>query len=292
MNALEVQDHAIDGAYEDSIALLQDEIARLEEELRLRDERLASAPSATDSAPDAALEQRVATLLAEVRERDDIISLLEEQILALEEARHADHAEWDLLSQWVDAFEDRFKLGEGSADMAELAAARREHEAREEGWKSRVAAYEREIENLRARLAEAGASVPDQLARERLRALEAENEKLAREHRELAAGTAELGPLQESLDQARQRIEAAEAERDQAREALQVERARRLAAQSRGQPEPAPTTDRATLTPNERLRALRQHLNEIQQREEEERRQRTLSARLARLWNRSPARGA
>lgn len=44
---------------------------------------------------------------------------------------------------------------------------------------------------------------------------------------------------------------------------------------------------RAALTPNERLRALRLHLNEIQQREEQERRERSFSARLSRIWNRN-----
>ena len=40
-------------------------------------------------------------------------------------------------------------------------------------------------------------------------------------------------------------------------------------------------------SPEDRIRALRAHLNEIHQSEQHERSQRRLSARLSRLWNRS-----
>ena len=44
-------------------------------------------------------------------------------------------------------------------------------------------------------------------------------------------------------------------------------------------------------SPEDRIRALRAHLNEIHQNEAQERSQRRLSARLSRLWHRSGPNG-
>jgi DNA repair exonuclease SbcCD ATPase subunit len=302
---------------QETILLLQEEVARLEAELRARDEALfaaAPAPEAGGSSEEA-LGRRVAELTAELAARDETVNLLLEQSQLFEEAALAARAEWEQLNQWVEEVERRVEGRDESVDglRAELEAERarseslrREAESDRRGWEARRAGLEREAEHLRGLLAGGADGSTGDGAGAALLAVEEEN-------RRLRAACAELQKRSAAAEDAadlRRRLAAAEAELAQARDAIRAlddERRRerneweaemtalrsRLARESlQGAAGPAPAPDaaadeRPVLDADERIRAFRQHLKELHEREAEERANLTFSARLSRLWRRT-----
>jgi chromosome segregation ATPase len=285
--AADIEDLGQDVAYQDTLALLQEEIARLEEELRLRDETIA---------------------------------LLLEEIRLAEEAEAAGRAEWEQLNQWIGQVEQRVDSREeqDSHLAQELAAERRkadelrlatetERRASEKKGKS----LEEEVERLRSKLLTV-AKQTDSNAEVALAALENENRRLRRACDDLtraAASAGEVQPVKAELASARTKLDAAEVtlrglEDDIARErkeheaalaALRSQMAREPLQRREGSadsaaasaPGPAPARDLSLVTADERMMAFRQHLQEVHQREVEERSQKRISARISRLWNRT-----
>ncbi len=296
---------AADIDYHDTLALLQEEIARLEEELRLRDEERAEVLTAVpiDRPADEAAGPRLAALAADLAIRDETIELLVEQVRLLEEASAADRDEWEQLHRWVQEVERRVegRDQQGEDLSLEVEAQRREAEAQRRtaaderrAWDVQRKALEDEGRDLRKRLAEAtgpaGAG-----ARAVLEALEAENRQLRQTCQELAQAASDateceslnrqLHATRIELDLARRESRRLADDRDRARiehEAALASLRSQLSRDMLKRPE-----EEVEPSPEDRIRALRAHLNEIHQSEQHERSQRRLSARLSRLWNRS-----
>jgi hypothetical protein len=320
-----IQTNADERATQETVALLLDEIARLENELRARDEAetwRAEAPPTVPSPPveprDPSPDSRVEDLTTALAGRDETIAVLLEQTCLFEEAAQAQRAEWEQLTRWVEEVESRVEEqgGRDSRLGDELATERRRHvEAREgreseaRAWEVQRRSLEREVSDLRARLATP--QHPDG-SNAAVVALEAENQRLREACAALDKAKAlakEVKPLRERLAEAlaecdRLRAELEHERDDRRREAneheaeltaLRSEHARaqlettaesQLSARAATADPGAPVTDSAAEA-DERIRALRDHLREIHQREAEERRARKLSARLSRLWHRT-----
>ena len=286
----------------ETVTLLLDEVARLEAELRARDEAapVDDWPADGPAPADAELRSKVEQLTAELAGRDETIGVLLEQTQLFEEAAAAQRDEWEQLTRWVEEVEQR--VGERGPDdgrqAEELAAERkrseeqaRRHEAEQTAWNAQKRRLLQELDALRA----AQAGHPS-------KALEAEVRRLraacaALEHD--AAAVAELGPLRTRLaegndavkqlrDQLRQERDDRAREKNEAEAAVTVlksqlarvtlQRSSEILAQN------GPPARPSTLDADERIRVLRQHLQEIHAREAEQRAQRGLAARLSRLW--------
>ncbi|QDV35810.1 hypothetical protein [Tautonia plasticadhaerens] len=290
-----------DGGFVDTVALLQEEVARLEAELRMRDEQPTfEQPSLLAIHSETVVGTRVEELNALLGERDEVIALLCDQLSAIEGAQAARSAEWDQLHRWVEELEARFGDGEAPDDEAgrsrrEAEALRDQMEQQRRAWEAQRRFLEGEVDALKARLdGEASPVDPEAFA-----ALEQENLRLLEACRRLSEANAdaraggggeggadppEVEALRRALDRAEARREAAERDLEHVRSRFEQQLA---AMQSQ------PTTGRissADLSPNERVKALREHLRDLHVKEEEERKERQLSARISRLLGRSGAR--
>jgi len=340
-------DETVDGGdrysipeYLETIALLHDEVARLEQELQLRGDSswetvstgVAAAESevmpssASESA--AASQEEVERLKCELANREETVALLLDQLSLLEEAKAANRAEWEQLTEWVAELEQRVegqdedalrrlqaRLGDQQREAEEL---RTKSEQHRRGWDVQRQVYEGEIARLQASLAQAQASPPalgddDGHANpgsgpdvEVLRALQEENLQL-RARQEIVERTAaansntlhsRLGEVQNERDERGRQLEQVQDERKRERleyETSVAELRTRLSQASLLQPEATrpvnqPESHIRDMEPDLRIRALRQHLLEIHQQEEESRRQRSLTSRLSRLWSRTSPR--
>jgi chromosome segregation ATPase len=300
---------------QEAIALLQEEVARLEAEVRARDDAVRDAwavePADHGAAPDdGPWRRRLEELSAELAGRDETIAVLLEQTQHFEEAVAAQRAEWEQLNRWVQEVERRVEGRDGlDAHLGEeLEAERRRAEtlggqldSERRAWDVRRRALEGEVDDLRRRLAglQAGGADGSGL-RGQIEALERENRRLrdtcaALEQAEAAA--AEVGPLRERLavalaEAAHARAELLHEQDDRARERNEHQAAlgamrSQLACESLQRPAPAddnPEAREAGLEADERIRAFRQHLQDLHHREEEERAARSLSSRISRLW--------
>lgn len=322
-----IEDVDAGAEYQDTIALLQDEIGRLEEELRLRDEAsadlAAQIPAAEPAAVAAPAEvsrdaERIAELTAEMARRDETIALLLEELRLVEQAEAAGRAEWEQLNQWVEQVEQRVESraeqdtqleGQLAAERRQSETARQAFETDRRTWESQRRRLEEEVQQLRSKLSNV-AMHSDSNADLALAALEAENRRLRKTCDQLsraAAAASEVESLREQntktqaeLDKAHAQLRAVEddvarerKEHEAALAALRRELTREPLQRREGQGEPAKPAhqDLSLVTAEERMLAFRQHLQEVHQRELEERSQNRLSARLSRLWHRTgPAR--
>ncbi len=293
---------------EDTIALLHEEIHRLEGELRLRDEALAesSRPTEADTyAFDRVNAGRLAELSAEVAKRDETVVLLLEQVRLLEEAEAAGRAEWEQLQQWVEEVERRVEgrdqqgrdlLGELEAEKRRAESQRLAFETDRRTWETYRQTLENEVKQLRSKLAELARRPGGSTAA--VEALEEENRRLREvcheleRHKALAAHAAHfrdrLQEAQTELSEAQHEIRRIADERERERieyDAAVAAQRTRTARESLCRQEETPqveTGEPATI--DERIQALRLHLREIHEREEEERKNNRLSARLSRMW--------
>jgi hypothetical protein len=321
-SSADIEDLGQDVEYQDTVVLLQDEIARLEEELRQRDEApigesagadfgLAQAAGAQLTSADTA---RLAELTSELARRDETIALLLEEIRLVEEAEAAGRAEWEQLNQWVGQVEQRVdsRDEQDSQLVQELAAEQRKVEdlhlaadTERRAWEKKHRALEDEVGRLRAKLSTV-AKHTDSNANMALAALEGENLRLRTSVDELtrtAATAGEVGHVKAELALTRKRLEEAEAKLRGLEDDIERERkeheAELAAVRSQLAREPlqrrdgatdaasAPPRDVALISADERMMAFRQHLQDVHQRELEERSQKRLSARLSRLWHRT-----
>jgi hypothetical protein len=295
----QLADHA-----EDTITLLLEEVARLEAELRSREaEQMLPSPEkprVDDNNPaDDALRRQVAELTADLVGRDETITVLLEQTQLFEETAAAQHAEWEILHQWVDEVEQRVQ-GNDVRDLnleAELDAERRRGESLRQTLErervaaaARIQALEHSAESQRQfdRSADQGTPAIE---------LQRENHRLRQECARLEGITqAELPPLRQALDTARSELEAAK--RDLLRVVDEQERERKESAAAMGElrsklareslvndsQTSAAARPTALTEADERIRAFREHLRELHKSEAQERANRSLSSRLSRLW--------
>jgi hypothetical protein len=321
--------------YLETIALLQAEIVRLEQELQVggdapwetastgfgstEDEFRRSAVSETAAAAHAEAQR----LTCELASSEQTVALLLHELSSLEEARTADRAEWEKLTEWVTELEQRVevqdehalgrlqvRLGDQQREAEELRTNLEQHRRDSEVQRQ---VYEAKIARLQEGLAQAQAfprAVEEDDGQssgsviEVVKELREENLRLAA-RQEIAERTAaassgalhtRLGEVQHERDEIRRQFEQVQDERRRERleyEATLAECLVRRSQAARVQPA-APQDVEAPedhpLEPDLRIRALRHHLLEIHQREEEERRQRSLTARLSRLWSRTSPR--
>lgn len=281
-------------AYLETVALLQEEIARLEAELRQRDEAAPAWASAGPEAPASdPAEGRIGELTSLLAERDETIGLLWDQLTALEEVGSAKAAEWDQLTRWVEELEERIERDgtppvDPSGAEAEAAALRDRLESQQRSWDAERLRYQRELETLRARRDEAGrpADVADPSA-------------LLEENRRLSEQCDRVEALETEVSSLRDQIRGLKASQDdERRELVQVANELRRELIEREQElallriKKATSRDEgdAEASPDERIRAFRQHLRDLHEKEEQERAERQLSTRLGRLWHRVGAR--
>ena len=301
-----------DVEYHDTIAPLLEEIARLEEELRLRDEERAevgaTVPMPIGRPADETVGPRIAAMTTDLAIRDETIDLLVEQVRLLEEASAADRDEWEQLHRWVQEVERRVegRDQQGEDLSLEVEAQRREAEAQRQAaaderrsWNVQRKALENEGRDLRKRLTEATGPAGAN-AGAVLEALEAENRRLRQTCQELAQAASDatecdslgrqLLATRTELDEARRETRRLADDRDRGRiehEAALASLRSQLSHDLLKRPE----EEEEEPSPDDRIRALRAHLNEIHRDEQNERSQRRLSARLSRLWNRSGPNG-
>ncbi|WP_406694949.1 hypothetical protein V5E97_28295 [Singulisphaera sp. Ch08] len=309
--------------YQETIALLQEELVRLENEIRLRDEAGSSGPDvrAGDAVAEESATLQIASLIDELANRDETINLLLDQARLFEEAEAADQANWEQLNHWVQELEQRVESGGGSTEPLTRALEDERRKTRSEweafqaerrSWDAQRTAMESETEKLRGLLDQATRQSAAAASDSVLKALEQENRRLRSATNELArvaAVAAEAESLRDRLmtsegelaktvrelqalvdDQNRERNEheamVTELRSQLARETLKRQETQVLTAVA-----PAGKADDSMKSPDERIRAFRLHLKEIHEKEVEERAQRTLSARLSRLWRNTGPRG-
>ncbi|MEW4569353.1 hypothetical protein AB1L88_15925 [Tautonia sp. JC769] len=287
--SLDPQDQAHGDAYLDTVALLQEEIERLEAELRAATEASASqAPAPSDAHLDSEANRRVEELTHLLDERDEMIALLWDHLSAVEETQAARSAEWEQLHHWVEQLEHR--LGESDRLRAEpgpngqmIGTLQGELDAHRQRWDREREQLEAELARVRHRLETESNSAGDSALGE----LQQENHRLRDECRRLSACETEAERLQDRVTILQAQLDSTREELHECRNALQGERLRHQAeiAELRSG-RAAPIVSASDLTPSERVRALREHLSEVHAREEEERKERQLSNRIARLLGR------
>lgn len=273
------QSGAVNDPFQDEmIELLKSEVTQLQSELTQRDARIGELMDSGDtvvSAPvvdDAELEKlcaRLEELLTELDDKDEELTVLNQQLLAAEDANHAEQNERRQLENWVEEIEERViarddewetKLGELQARLTQAQDERRETEsaASEASTDARVESLQRLVTSLR----DAKDELLGQLDTERDNAKQLERQIEELKQDEEREESVKL--CQERADIARQRFE--------------IEKLRREMDEQK-----------AVQGSDLRIRALRDHLKQVHDQEEEERRvtwEKSLAGRVANLWKR------
>jgi hypothetical protein len=266
-------------------------------------------------------------LKAALTSREETVRLLLDELSRVEEVQAAARAEWEHLTDWVAELERRVEGQDGdtvhelenrlAAQEQKTDAIHANSERDRRGWETQRQVYQSEIARLRAALEQAAVSSEareghDGQLTER-RAPDADLvESLQAENRRLRAAWQELVD-RASTDDRCDLLEAKLAESVKARQQLrgQLEQIQDQSKRERLEHEATLAELRAQLTqaslhqaqalPREttlegispaldidlRIRALRQNLLEVDEREKEERRQKRLISRLSRLWSRT-----
>lgn len=269
---------AADPFQEEMIELLKSEVTQLQSELNQRDARiseLSDSDEPSSSEPivdDVELEKlcsRLEELLTELDDKDEELTVLNQQLLAAEDANHAEQNERRQLENWVEEIEERVtardeewetKLEDLQDRLTQAQEDRRETEsvASEASTDARVESLQRLVTTLR----DAKDELLDQLDSER------ENAKqLQRQVEELKAS-----------DEREESVKLCQERADIARQRFEVEKLRREMEEQK-----------AVQGSDLRIRALRDHLKEVHDQEEEERREaweKSLAGRVANLWKR------
>lgn len=288
--SLDAQNQTQGDAYLDTVALLQEEIERLEAELHAATEASANpGPEPSDPQIDAESNRRLEELTHLLEERDETITLLWEHLSAVEEAQSARSAEWEQLHHWVEELEHR--LGESDHLTTESGSngqvgdsLRDEFEAHRQAWDRERQQLEAELARVRLRLETEAKTAGDSA----LGDLQQENHQLRDDCRRLSGFEDETARLNDRVTLLQAQLESTREELQTCRNELQSERLRHqaeLVELRSGRA--APRVLASDLTPSERVRALREHLSEVHAQEEEERKERQLSNRIARLLGRS-----
>lgn len=304
----------------DTIALLQDEIARLEAEIRSRDDaRISDDLTATRDAHHhyedvEPFRLRVNELSNELAAREETIELLLEQARFYEDAATVQRAEWDELQRWVEEVERRMGSsdGEESEHRARLDVERNrfdglntQSQADRAAWELQRRGLEQEINRLRSLASQTPSNAAAVSA---LAQLDDENRKLQKRCQSLessATTTPEVEPLRKKLAETLARFDASEVAHRRAGDEWSKEKSELTAVLAAAQGQVAreallasttkpQTMDTGAKSPaieaDERIRAFREHLQDLHRRESEERANRGgLSSRLSKLWHHSTA---
>lgn len=280
--------------HDDTIELLKSEISFLQAELAERDatireyELLAGASAddqpvpATDPEVDVdALVTRLEELLDELTRSDERLSAMSELLRAAEEASEAEAEQRNQIEAWIGEIERRFQEREA------------EWQAERESLEKKLAELALQRDRLEQQLGQSAGGASD-------RNLEAHLKKLRQENTQLRVALEETRSEARSLAERLEQMNAEDVEarqRDAIEEALREERlqlAQERAALTRERAELARLEeqlqrDRETMgaegsAADQRIRAFREHLREIHEREPSRSRNSSLSARLGKLW--------
>jgi uncharacterized coiled-coil protein SlyX len=285
--------------YLDTVSLLQEEIARLEAELQQREDCPREIEPETNRRQEQYAEARILQLTAALAERDESIRLLWDQVTGLQEIEAARTAEWEQLNQWVEELEKRADAQAKSGPPPHVAeqeveALRDQLESQRRTWEGQRGRFLDEIAELRAHLDETGGAHGDDatatlrqenlVLREQCRRFAQFEEDAA----EAATLRDQIHDLRDEFHQLRQALESAQDELEQQRIEHEAEKAalRTKLTSERV----AGGSQNGALSTDERVRALRDHLREMHEREEQEQKESQLSHRIARLWRRSTPR--
>ncbi len=273
--------------------LLQAEVQQLQNELAQREAELqewinGQSPAFDDvpSEETTRLVERLEQLLDELHQSDGRVRSLENLLQVSDEAAQAEKEERKQLENWVKEIETRI------ADREQQWRAREESLQAKLGdaLQARESVEQRVAQITRGHNQEYQVQSEQQIAelRSKNQDLQHSLEQTAVEMRRLQSLVQQTGLTQKELEQAAEKqdqLRKHELEIAQERAALARQRAELVHMQD----EIERTTQVASPSgenPDVRLRAFREHLKEIHEKEEEEKRQRSLSARISRIWQR------
>ncbi|MCR9200044.1 MAG: FHA domain-containing protein [Planctomycetaceae bacterium] len=208
---------------------------------------------------------RLEELLAELQERDEQVATLTELLEATENSQDAEQAERSQINDWLAEIENRFSQKEVEWEsqknqlqqQLEQAVADRDHAeqlSQAENADARLQATQEVLAGLRETAEKLQAQLHDSQT------------EVSRLQQEAASRGGELNR--------EERIQMAEEKAEIARQRQELEAARHL------------TRTRENNDSALKLKALREHLNEIHEKEQKEQEERRLSSRLSRLWKR------
>ena len=229
----------------------------------------------TDAADAAVMEQRIKELIEEANRSDERVRLLEEMLHAAEDANRNEREERNQLEAWVSDLESRITQREEES-VAEI-----------ETLHLRLEEANQEQDRLRRKLGHSavGGNAPNQY--------EETLEDLQRVNRELQIKIDQSQKQQHILEQrleehAHQQENLVREERVQiAQEQARLSRLRFELSRKVADVESLPKEANDVEIENAgKIRALREHLREIHEREKKEEAEATLTSRLAKLWKR------
>jgi hypothetical protein len=266
-------------------------------------------------------------LKTELTSREETVRLLLDELSRVEEVQASARAEWEHLADWVTELERRVEGQDGdtvdelenrlAAEKQKTEAIHAKSERDRRGWETQRRAYQGEIARLRAALeqvAVASESRGDHDGRvtekpgpnaDLALSLQVENRRLRAAWEELVEHAssndrcdlleAKLADVVNERQQLRGELEQIQDQSKRERleyEATLAELRAQLTHASLHQAQGLPReTTLAGISPaldiDLRIRALRQNLLEVDEREKEERRQKRLISRLSRLWSRT-----
>jgi hypothetical protein len=262
-----------DPFFEDTVTLLQAEIDRLQAELLARDEIVMTTREARQSEADSQSDwnRRLEELHAEIALRDETIEMLWEHLRTVEETQIARQTEWDQAQRMIEGLEQR--LLEGALppmELGQVAAEQRE----------RADSLALELERLKTEWSARRQQLEGEIAR-----LSSLVDKTSATEAPGVADSVSPGSeprLAAEIEVLQARLKEAERERDEALARLEQDPSRSA---TEGVTVTGSFTIRAAdLSPDERIRALRQHLQEVHEREKKEQANGQMIARLSRLW--------
>ena len=294
MRHFEVADEA-NGEVDHEVEWLKMEVEQLRIELAERDAQI---ERSSDSFPESHSEfdddpqtiklvHRLEELLEELKCSDGRIRGLEDLLQASDEAAQAEQEERLQLENWVTEIEQRVTQREAetaaefSRVMQQLKDAQAKHQQAETQLEQALESNAHAFSDSSNQIINKLRSQMDSL-RQRLKIAEAENEELRNTDRNQSNQSAaeKIQQLEQKLLQ--QQVEFSRERAEIARKRVQLERLRDELEQSH-------STNHKMDDANTRVMAMRQHLRDIHEEEKlerEERKQRSLGGRIARLLNR------
>jgi pSer/pThr/pTyr-binding forkhead associated (FHA) protein len=261
-----------DSRQQEMIELLRAEVLELQAALAEREnlgfDLRPSAPLDEDVLPRAEAEklvQRLEQLLSELQDRDEQINSLTDLLAAAEDANQMELEERTQMDQWVRDIEQRF----GS---------------REQEWQEERLVLQKSIDAMAAERDRAEAALNADTASGKLEAaqnmLRSLRETASAQRQQLVGSEQLIQELRGRLEQA-QSLHSHEDRMQLIQERAELARQRQELETLRHQQHGFGTDETAL-----KLRALRQHLNEIHEEERAEREERKLSTRISKLWRR------
>ncbi len=286
-----------DGFGGDESDLLRAEIEHLQTELSRREteiqELLGRQPNenlASDDADDsdtARLVERLDQLLSELKASDERVRNLETLLQASDDAAHAEREEREQLSCWVTEIDSRVSERERNWQL---------EKQRLEGKLQEATQRYEQAENNIEQVVKLHANEFQQNMQKQVSELTRQNSRLASELESAKSAYSQLEKLVAEVGVSESELKAMAVKQDELR-AHEVELAQERAQIARQRAEVARLRDELELAvgqvqpqdmenPDCRIRQFREHLREIHEKEQQERRQRSLSGRISRLWKR------